>query len=120
MDIDNPVVKLCLAGTRAEFEGKKEEARALYQQAWEASKNDFEACMAAHYVARFQDSPQETLCWNQEALTRANAVGDGRVEEFYPSLYLNLGQAYELLGDQAEAQRYYTLAADLGFPHQAD
>jgi len=35
MDLDNPVVKLCVAGTQAEFRGQIDEARALYQQAWE-------------------------------------------------------------------------------------
>jgi hypothetical protein len=54
------------------------------------------------------------------ALARAEAVGDERVRCFYPSLYLNLGQAYEDLGNQAEAQKYYALASDLGFAHQVE
>jgi hypothetical protein len=53
-------------------------------------------------------------------LNHANAVTDERVKEFYPSLYLNMGQAYENLGNPVEAQRYYKLAADLGFIHQQD
>ncbi|MGF2076150.1 hypothetical protein, partial [Enterococcus casseliflavus] len=40
------------------------------------------------------------------------AVGDERVRSFYPSLYLNMGHAYELLGNQTEAKRYYDLAAE--------
>jgi hypothetical protein len=51
MDLDNPVIQLCVAGTQAEFRGEIEEARAFYQQAWEAAQDDFEACIAAHYVA---------------------------------------------------------------------
>jgi len=35
MDLNIPVVKLCVAGTQAEFRGQIDEARALYQQAWE-------------------------------------------------------------------------------------
>lgn len=31
-------------------------------------------------------------------MARAKAVGDERVDSFYPSLYLNLGQSYEALG----------------------
>lgn len=52
------------------------------------------------------------LQWNQEALARADAVRDERVRHFYPSLYLNLGYAYETIGDQTEARHYYELAAE--------
>jgi len=107
-----------MEGTRAEFERRLEDARAFYQQAWEARTNDYEACIAAHYVARFQDSPEETLRWNQVALDHANGVKDGSVREFYPSLYLNMGQSYEALGDMPNAEKYYGLAADLGVVHQ--
>lgn len=120
MDLNNPVVKLCAEGTRAEFAGRTDDARNLFMQAWEASKDDYDACVAAHYVARYQTSPQDTLHWNQEALARADAVGDDRVRSFYPSLYLNMGHSHEVLGNQAEARRYYELAAELGFVHQVE
>jgi hypothetical protein len=117
LDLENPVIKLCIAGTQAEFLGLNEEARALYLQAWEAARDDYEACIAAHYVARFQDDPAETLRWNREALERADAVGDERVKDFYPSFYLNIGLSHESLGDQVEADKYYALAAALGVVH---
>ncbi len=120
MDINNHVIKLCLAGTRAEFEGRVEDAHKHYQQAWQDAQDDYEACIAAHYVARHQATPQDTFKWNQEALQRAEAVADGRIQPFYPSLYLNMGHSYELLGDQKEAQRFYDLAADLGVEHQEE
>lgn len=119
MDVNNPVVALCAAGTRAEFEGRLADARRAYQAAWEAAQDDYEACIAAHYVARLQSDPHEMLRWNQEALNRAAAVADERVTPFYASLYLNLGQSHEQLGDEAEAKRYYDLAAGLGVIHQA-
>ena len=56
----------------------------------------------------------------QVALEHANAVRDESVKEFYPSLYVNLGHAYEVLGDKVNAQSYYQLAADLGLIHQPD
>jgi tetratricopeptide (TPR) repeat protein len=118
MDLNNPVVKLCADGTRAEFEGRLDDARSLFMQAWKESKDNYDACVAAHYVARHQESPQDTLHWNQEALARADGVGDDRVRSFYPSLYVNLGHSYEVLGHQAEAKRYYQLAANLGLVHQ--
>lgn len=116
IDPENPVVKLCIQITQAEFQGMLEDARQLADQAWNASRDDFEACMAAHYVAHFQKSPQEKLRWNLEALRRADAAGE-QVRDFYPSLYLNLGQSLELLGEQAEARKYYELAARLGVQH---
>jgi hypothetical protein len=120
MDQNNPFVKLCIEGTRAEFEGRQDDTCALYLQAWEAVKDDYDACIAAHYVARFQKTPEDIFCWNEEALIRANAIKNDSVIDFYPSLYLNMGRSYELLGNHTEVKRYYELAAGLGFVHQAE
>lgn len=118
MDLDNPVIKLCMDGTHAEFQGQIDKARSCYQQAWEAVQDDYDACIAAHYLARFQTCPEKRLYWNQVALEKAEAVGDERVQYFYPSLYLNMGQSHELLGNRIEAKRYFDLAAQLGVKHQ--
>jgi len=120
MNTNNPIVQLCMQGTHAEFEHRIDDARELYQQAWESHTDDYEACVAAHYLARFQGNPEETLRWNQIALEHANAANHGLVKEFYPSLYLNLGHSYEVAGKQMEAQKYYDLAAELGVIHQPD
>jgi len=117
MDLNNPVIKLCMEGTRAEFEHHVDKARLLYQQAWDARTDDYDACIAAHYVARFQGTPEDSLRWNQIALDHANAVNDESVKEFYPSLYLCLGKSYEDLGDKVNAEKYYGLAAELGIVH---
>ena len=120
MDLNNPIIKLCAKGTRAEFEGKKDDACELYCQAWNAATDDYEACITAHYMARCHSSPEQILRWNQEALERANAVNDESAKDFYPSLYLNMGHSFELLGNQDEAKKYYDLAAKSGFSHQMD
>ena len=120
MDLNNNVIKLCIEGTRAEFGHRLEEAHTLYKQAWEARTNDYDACIAAHYVARFQDSAEESLHWNELALKHAKAVDDERVKEFYPSLYLSLGRSYELVENPSEAHRYYELAAEFGGIHRHD
>lgn len=117
---DSPTLQLIVQSTQAEFAGRIDEARALAWQAWQQAGDDYEACAAAHYVARYQTDPQEMLRWNQEALIRAEAANDERVRAFYPSLYVNLGKAHERLGHRAEAERFYQLAADLGLPHQID
>jgi tetratricopeptide (TPR) repeat protein len=110
MDPENPVVLLCVEGMRLEGEGRYAEARARFARAWEVSTDDFEACMAAHYVARHQTSMEGKLSWNREALARAEAVGDERVQGFFPSLYLNLAHCYEKLGEVFEAAYWYRLA----------
>lgn len=120
MDTFNPVIQLCMDGARAEFEHRPDDARALYGQAWEARSDDYDACIAAHYMARLQDTAEASLRWNQTALKHADAAGDERVGGFYPSLYLNLGKSYETLGNPSEAQKYYDLAAKLGVIHQPD
>jgi tetratricopeptide (TPR) repeat protein len=111
MDPNNPVVKLCLEGMKAEAEGRPDEAHRLFVRAWEERQDDFDACVAAHYVARHQKTPEEALRWNQESLDRAEAVNDERTDGFYPSLYLNMGKAHEDLGNREEAKRFYELAA---------
>lgn len=112
LDPNNPVVRLCALGMQAEAEGRPRDALARFEEAWGASRDDFEACVAAHYVARHQDSPDATLRWNEEALRRAGLVGDDRVRPFYPSLMLCVGQSHETLGNADEARRWYGLAAE--------
>jgi tetratricopeptide (TPR) repeat protein len=112
MDPNNPVVKLCAAGMAAEAEGRKDDAKALFERAWETSRDDFEACVAAHYVARHRATPEDELEWNRLALERADRVGDERVEAFYASLYLNFAHSLEKLGRAAEACSQYARAAD--------
>ncbi|MGD3105279.1 hypothetical protein [Streptomyces sp. YGL11-2] len=112
MDPELPVVRLCVAGMQAEAEGRPEAALGLFQRAWDSARDDYEACIAAHYLARHQNSPEETLRWNQECLDRADLVGDERVRGFYPSLYVNMGQAHRKLGQLASAHAYFARAAE--------
>ncbi len=110
VDPDNAVVKLCAQGMAAEAEGRMDDARVLFSEAWSVSSDDYEACIAAHYLARHQATAEETLWWNQEALRRADAAIN-RVSGFYPSLYLNAAHALEQLGRVVEARQHYALAA---------
>jgi tetratricopeptide (TPR) repeat protein len=112
IDPQNQVVQYCVEGMEREQEGRHEEALRLFMLAWDQSKDAFERAIAAHYVARHQATPDKALHWNQESLTNADAVGDDRVQEFYPSLYLNMGKSHEDLGNLKDARRFYALAAD--------
>lgn len=106
LDPENPIVKLCSEGIMAEARDTAK-AVSLFTQAWETHQDDFEACIAAHYLARHQPSPEETLRWNQLALDRAEAVSDDRALGFLPSLHLNLGASYEALSDFELARHHF-------------
>jgi len=112
MDPNNAVVKLCAQGMEEESKGNAEEAARLFEQAWSKSTNDFERCIAAHYLARHQPSPPLALQWNQEAIDCADRVTDGTVAEFLPSLFLNLGKSHEDLRNPEKAGELYQCAAD--------
>ncbi len=87
-----------------ERDGEPEEARRLFQQAWDARRDDYEAAIAAHYLARHQPTPDETFRWNSLAVTHAERVADGRTSELFPSLYLNLASSLVALGRLDEAR----------------
>jgi tetratricopeptide (TPR) repeat protein len=110
-------VALCIAGIAAEFERRVDDARALYRSAWDSVADDYDACVAAHYVAHLEADPHQALEWNIEALRRAEASVDDRIAALYPSLYVNLGRSYELTGDAEKSREYYKRASMLGLNH---
>ena len=112
IDPDNPVVQLCLRGVEAETAGRLDDARAAYDEAWEAATDAYESCIAAHYVARLQADPGARIAWNRRALDAADAVADGRAAGFGASLALNLGSAHEDAGDPASARAWYARARE--------
>jgi tetratricopeptide (TPR) repeat protein len=107
MDPNNPVVKLCAQGIDVEMKGRRDEARSLFLQAWELRQDDVDACIAAHYVARHQETPAEALRWNELALTHAIRSSSDSIRSFFPSLYLNVGKSYEDIGNLARARELY-------------
>ena len=114
MDTNNPVITLCIEGIWAELEHRLDDARQCYQQAWDSCTDGYEACIAAHYVARSQDTVEGALQWNLRALELAYTVSQEKVRDFYPSLYMSTAHAYKQLGGTVQAQRYYRLAAGMG------
>jgi len=102
IDPNNPVVALCSAGMA--IEGDSSTARALFEQAWQARRDDYEASIAAHFLARHQPTVESRLHWNALAAQHAEAVTDDRILELRASLYLNLGDACLAAGNLADAQ----------------
>ena len=101
IDPNNPVVVLCAAGMAVE--GNPNDALALFEQAWAAQRDDYDACIAAHFLGRHQSTADARLHWNLVAVRHAEAVSDGRAIEFMASLYLNLGDASMKVGDYETA-----------------
>lgn len=111
MDPDNPIIARCVEGMAAEADGRDGDARDLFARAWEEARDDYEACVAAHYVARHQDTPADRLRWNAECLARAERAGAERTAGFLPSLHVNLASAHADLGDPSTARGHYRRAA---------
>lgn len=110
IDPSNSVAAAIGRGVIAETAGDSEGARAAYDEAWRMASDDFERCLAAHYVPRTIDNPHEKLRWNEEALRFADAVGDERVAGFYPSLRASVGICLLALGDVPGAIRAFEAA----------
>ena len=101
LDPSNPVVSLCAEGMAVE--GDAAAARALFEKAWDIRRDDFDAAVAAHFLARHQPTPELTLYWNALAVEHAVRVEDGRAQELLASLYLNLGDAHRAVGNRRDA-----------------
>ena len=101
IDGDSEVARSCAAGMNVD--GDPAAAHALFIQAWELRRDDYEASIAAHFVARHQPSPEQSLHWNQLAVNHAKTVEDDRAQSLFASLYLNLGESLRVLGRYSEA-----------------
>ncbi|PWG12065.1 hypothetical protein DF268_18015 [Streptomyces sp. V2] len=78
-------------------------------------------CSLAHHLADLHDDPAQALAWDVRALDAADAVTDQRVQEhhaglriagFYPSLHLNLADAYRRLGSFEAAAEHVEAARE--------
>lgn len=107
----NNIVKLCLQGMAMEDNGKPEEARNLFLQAWNEATNDFEKFLAAHYVARHQTDLRDKLKWLETALKFAQKINDATVKSAFPTLFSNIAKCYDDLGDVDGAKKNREQAA---------
>jgi len=111
-DTNNPIIQLCTQGMQLEGEGKPDDAKAIFYQAWNEASTPFERFTAAHYVARHQPTIQDKLHWDEKCLQIALTMTDDNMKATYPSLYLNVGKCHEDLGNKAEALCNYTKAKE--------
>jgi len=115
MNLDGRTAQLCVAGTQAEFARDLEAARQLFSEAWDAAVDDYDAAMAAHYIAHLEPDPEEALRWNLIALERGRL--DERADSFMGSLLVSLGGAYQAVGQTTEAEHFFALASERGVEH---
>lgn len=103
-----------MEGNQLLLTSRGDEARAIFLKVWDeatANADHFCACAVAHMLGVMEPHPPEwKLRWQRAALEHAELVRDGRVDGWYPSLYINLGKVYRLLDQPAEAIRCYELA----------
>ncbi|MDR4892125.1 NAD(+)--rifampin ADP-ribosyltransferase [Chryseobacterium sp. CFS7] len=101
----NPVIKLCLQGMSFEEKEMPEEATRLFLQAWEEASDDHEKFLASHYVSRHQKRVEDKLKWLEISLAFALKINDDTVKSALPSLYLNISQCYQNLGDHENSKK---------------
>ena len=104
--------------------GKRVQARVLFEAIWrelEPDGDELRRCALAHSMADVQDDPNEELEWDLTALDAARRVTDedvrqaglaGGIADFYPSLYLNLADVHNRLGNYIDARAYLALARE--------
>lgn len=121
IDPNNPVVALCAEAMA--IEGTGTEAKRLFERAWAIRRDDYDAAIAAHFLARHQPTLADTLHWNTLAVHHAEAVEDDRAKQFMASLYLNLADAQANVGDltsaaiSAERATHHLTAVPVGGYH---
>ncbi|MGH3438826.1 MAG: hypothetical protein ACRDRN_20445 [Sciscionella sp.] len=98
--------------------GEREAARKLFAEVWNeigTSGDALHRCALAHSMADVQDDVRDELAWDQRALDAAALVTDEQAKRagmatkasgLYPSLHLNLGDAYRRLGDTERAREH--------------
>ena len=109
-DPQNKLIQQCLQGINREENGKPDEANLLFLQAWHAAADDFEKFITAYFVARHQKSNSDKLKWLETSLQFALKTKDDTVKSALPTLYLNIAQCCDALGDSNKAKTNDALA----------
>lgn len=113
-EIDQVMQRLGVAIGLAQA-GDRVAAAAALARLWEEVGPDgdpFHRCAISHWMADVQDDANDELVWDLRALDAARLVTQDRataggvassVAAMYPSLHLNLGDAYRRLGEHGLA-----------------
>ena len=109
-DPNNVIIKICMSGMGLEDCGNSEGAIAMFHKAWHEATDDYERFIAAYHLARIQENITDKLKWMETSLQCAQNIDDDNVKSAYSTLYINIANCYEELGDSEQATRNYELA----------
>jgi hypothetical protein len=124
MQMTDDVMMRIGRGIELNQQGQRERARELLAALWEEiseTGDPLQRCALAHSMADVQDAPADELDWDLIALEAAQSVNDSQVEQagmmgtvadFYPSLYLNLADVHNRLGNYFDSRAYLALARE--------
>lgn len=126
----NPTMTRIARGIELGQQGDRAGARELFTTIWDEigpGGVPLYRCTVAHSMADVQDDVHDELDWDLRALDAADSITDdqlarvgmsGSAQGFYPSLHLNLAEAYRKLGEFNHArdhlERGYGAADALG------
>jgi hypothetical protein len=115
---DDPIMTRIAAAIAQSHSGDRMAARESFANIWSDlgdAPDPFHVCTLSHYMADVQDDVRQELEWDLRALDAAGQVADDRAREhheslsvrsFFPSLHLNVGDAYFRLGDPENAREH--------------
>lgn len=110
------------AAVSLQVQGDRDASRSRLEELWDEPalrEDSLCRCILAHYLADLQEDPREELKCDMLALAAADALTDREVtsrypgfslNEFYPSLHLNLAEDYRRLGDMPSAREHLSRA----------
>lgn len=112
MTSDQAIADAISRGQALEIAGDRAGAQAHYQAIWARATrtaNQYQASIAAHFMAHAQTEAEAQRMWHQRALRAAEAalaLGDERMRAFLPSLHANLAEVSLRLGRRAQARAH--------------
>lgn len=99
--------------------GQRDAARDLFSQIWEDIGGEdgepLHVCVLAHAMADVQEDIRDELAWDLRALAAADLITDEHIAAaglplsaagLYPSLHLNVSEAYRKVGDLGRAREH--------------
>lgn len=120
----DPVMERIGAAIALAQAGERSAAAARFTELWTQVGPDgdpLHRCTLAHHAADVQDDPAAELSWDLLALAAADELTDERarrhheslsVAGLYPSLQLNVADAYRRVGEPVRAREHLALARE--------
>lgn len=106
---NNPIIQTCLQAIALKDQGKAQEAKELFLNAWKEAESDFEKFTVAYLIAMQEAETKDSIHWFELALKHALKAKSTSVETAMVSLYSNLAEAYLKVNDEDTSDKYRKL-----------